>query len=165
MTSFKVTNSFRRQLEFAPGAWVGLMKDLQQRSGGCRESGAFLLADRTRGDRVIRSWLPYDTLAPESLAHDYVRLESSAFSRLWRWCEETGTEVVADVHTHPGGPRQSRSDRTYPMVALPGHIALIVPSFAARSPQPIDCSFNIYLGDQRWRSYLRRGADRHIVAP
>ena len=113
----------------------------------------------------MRRWLPYDELAPESLAYDYVRLEPSAFSRLWEWCAMNRFDVLADVHTHPGGPRQSPSDRAHPMVALPGHRALIVPWFAQRDPRPFDCSLNVYLGNARWKSYFRRDAERLIVAP
>lgn len=164
MTYCKAKNSLPKPLEFAPGIWSALMEDLRQRGRGCRESGAFLLAEANRGDRVVRAWLPYDVLAPESLAYAYVRLGPDAFSRLWAWCADHQVEVVADVHTHPVGPRQSASDRTYPMVALPGHIALIVPCFAQRNPQPFDCSFNVYLGDRRWMSFMHKDAENLIVA-
>lgn len=161
----KAMNSLPKPLEFAPGIWSALMDDLRQRGRGRRESGAFLLAETDRGDRVVRAWLPYDVLASESLAYAYVRLESDAFSRLWAWCAEHRAEVVADVHTHPSGPRQSVSDRAHPMLALRGHVALIVPWFAQRNPQPFDCSFNVYLGDRRWMSFMRKDAENLIVAP
>ena len=163
MTYCKPMKWLPKPLEFAPGVWSSLMKDLRQRGGGRRESGAFLLAEAERDDHVVRAWLPYDVLAPESLAYAYVRLEPDAFSRLWAWCAQNGMEVVADVHTHPSGPRQSPSDRAHPMVSLRGHVALIVPWFAQRSVQPFDCSFNVYLGDQRWLSYVRKDAENFIA--
>ena len=141
------------------------MLDLKQRGHGRRESGAFLLAEVSRNDRIVRAWMPYDMLAPESLAYAYVRLESEAFSRLWTWCTKHGMEVVADVHTHPKGPAQSMSDRVHPMVALHGHVALIVPWFAQRNPRPFDCSSNIYLGNGKWANFYREQAEKHIVAP
>lgn len=141
------------------------MDDLRQRGQGWRESGAFLLADAVRRDRVVRSWIPYGVLSPQSLAYPYIRLEPAAFARLWSACRENQLEVVADIHTHPGGPRQSPSDRAHPMVALPGHVALIAPRFALHDPRPIDCSFNVYLGNHLWVSLLRRDAETHIIAP
>lgn len=165
MTCCKAMNSFPAPLKFAPRVWSGLMEDMRRRGRGCREAGAFLLTEADRGDRVVRTWLPYDVLAPESLAYTYVRLESSAFSRLWAWCAEHHVEVVADVHTHPSGPRQSVSDRAHPMVSLRGHVAIIVPSFAQHNPQPLDCSVNVYLGDQRWLSFLGQDAQKLILAP
>ena len=46
-------------------------------------------------------------------------------------CKARGLTVVADVHTHPSGAEQSGSDRAHPIIARAGHLALIVPNFAA----------------------------------
>lgn len=165
MRCFKAMSSSHARLEFAPGVWRGLMQDLRRRGRGQRESGAFLLARRDDALRVVRTWLAYDELAPESLNHGYVRLETSAFSRLWEWCDQRQLHVAADVHTHPWGPGQSDSDRAFPMIALAGHIALIVPSFALGEPQPIDVSFNVYQGGGRWISVFGRVAASKILAP
>jgi proteasome lid subunit RPN8/RPN11 len=151
-----------KTLEFAPGVWSALLADLQQRGEGWRESGAFLLGQTTDDVGAVQTWLPYDELAPESLNYAYVRLESSAFSRLWAICSELKLEVVADVHTHPKEPRQSPSDRTYPMISLAGHIALIVPRFTQGNVRPRDVSFNIYQGGGKWVSYFRKGAALRI---
>ena len=51
---------------------------------------------------------------------------------LWDICKRRGLTVVADVHVHPGGAGQSDSDRDHPMISRAGHIALILPDFAAR---------------------------------
>lgn len=147
-----------KQLEFAPGVWSALMADLRRRGGGRRESGAFLLRNPTENVNAIDAWLPYDDLDPKSLNYAYVRLESSAFSRLWAICAERKLEVIADVHTHPMGPRQSLSDRANPMVSLAGHIALIVPRFARGDVVPRDLSFNVYLGEGKWVSYFHENA-------
>lgn len=143
-----------KPLEFAPGVWSSLMADLHRRGGGCRESGAFLLRQATETAMVVQGWLPYDELDPNSRNYVYVRLESNAFSRLWAICAERKLEVVADVHTHPMGPRQSPLDRAHPMISLAGHIALIVPRFACGNVRPKDLSFNVYLGGGRWVSYF-----------
>lgn len=147
-----------KPLEFAPRVWSALMNDLYRRGGGRRESGAFLLGRITDATKVVHEWLPYDELDPMSLNYAIVRLESSAFTRLWEACAARQLEVVADVHTHPFGPTQSRSDRAYPMISLAGHIALIVPNFARSPVMPKDVSFNVYQGGGRWCSHYRSDA-------
>ena len=139
------------------------MEDLRIRGKGRRESGAFLLATSDAGDYVVRRWLSYGELDPKSLAYSYVRLESAAFAKLWDWCGRHGVKVVADVHTHPCGPGQSLSDKTHPMVSLAGHVALIVPWFAQRDPQPHDVSFNVYEGSGKWSNFYQRDAASLIV--
>lgn len=147
-----------KRLEFSHGVWPALMKDLRQRGGGRRESGAFLLGHVDETSKVVLEWLPYDELDPKSLSYAYVRLESSAFSRLWAICFNRKLEVVADVHTHPMGPRQSLSDRSNPMISTVGHMALIVPRFAGGNVAPSDLSVNVYLGGRRWASYFDENA-------
>src|SRR5262245_11463234 len=110
MKSFRATSSVLKPLKFAPGVWRALMDDLRRRGEVRRESGACSLSKRGARVRVVRSWRAYDDLAPESLAFDYVRLESRAFPLLWDWCGRHEMNVVADVHTHPFGPHQSLSD-------------------------------------------------------
>jgi hypothetical protein len=69
--------------------------------------------------------------------------------------------VVADVHTHGAcRARQSPLDRDNPMVAQPGHIALIVPDFARRTVAPAEVAIYEYLGAHRWRDHSGRGAAR-----
>lgn len=150
-------------LEFAPGVWLALIEDLRRRGRGVRESGAFLLGSQRAGVRVVTQWLPYEQLDPAALNFEYVRLESAAFGRLWDACAARGLEPVADVHTHPFGPRQSGSDREHPMISLAGHVALIVPHFAEGRILPVDVSVNVYLGGGRWKSHFEREAQARIV--
>lgn len=147
-----------KSLEFRRGVWRGLMADLHRRGGGQRESGAFLLGHVTDAAKVVEQWLPYEELDPEALNFEYVRLGTSAFPKLWEECAARRLEVVADVHTHPMGPGQSRSDRANPMISLAGHLALIVPWFARGKLQPVDVSVNVYLGGGAWKSHFRRDA-------
>ena len=77
-------------------------------------------------------------------------------------CAEKGLTVVADVHTHPGVPTQSRSDRANPMISQAGHFALIVPRFARGRVEPRDVSVNVYLGSKQWVSYFKREAHELI---
>lgn len=165
MIYYKAMNLSLKPLKFAPGVWADLISDLKRRGKHHRESGAFLLAQTADDDNIVRTWLPYDVLAPESLNYAYVRLEPVAFSRLWAFCSKHQMKVIADVHTHPKEPVQSLSDRSHPMIALNGHIAIIVPNFAQNFPRPFDCSFNVYLGNNRWVNCYREQADKLIYAP
>lgn len=150
------------RLEMLESLWVGLISDLRLRGGGVRESGAFLLGDIKSNARVARAWVPYDVLDPNALTEGYVCLSTAAFTRLWKVCFECGMTVVADIHTHPKGARQSCSDRLNPMISQAGHIALIAPRYAQGKVMPIDLSVNVYLGDKKWSSFCGQDAQRRI---
>ena len=132
------------------------------RGDGQRESGAFLLGHQVGQIRRVEQWLPYDELDPKALSQGYVRLGTQAFTKLWAHCAQLRLEVVADVHTHPGVPRQSFSDRTNPMISSPGHMAIIVPNFAQGLVLPRAVSVNVYAGDKRWHSFSGRNAEERV---
>jgi len=69
---------------------------------------------------------------------------------LWAHCRKTGRKVVADVHVHPGGYQQSPSDQANPIVAEVGHIAIILPHYAAQANHPGGIGIYEYLGSRRW---------------
>lgn len=152
-------NSNISLLEIKKCLWVDLVTDLRSRGAGKRESGAFLLGRIDGSARQVDSWVPYDILDPAALLNGYVRLGTQAFTALWARCAELGKVVVADVHTHPLGPRQSQSDRANPMIAQAGHIAMIIPNFAQGAVLPGSISVNIYHGDKKWSSYFGRDAE------
>lgn len=151
-----------KPLEVPTPLWKALIDDLRQRGFGKRESGAFLLGTMDGDVRRVQAWVPYDELNANALSAGYVRLNTSAFTRLWAICADTCRTVVADVHTHPGGPHQSRSDRANPMISQAGHFALIVPKFARGHVAPHDVSVNIYLGSKQWASFFTRDAQALI---
>jgi proteasome lid subunit RPN8/RPN11 len=151
-------------LEFAPGLWRALMRDLWTRGGEQREAGAFLVASR-RQPQIVRRWISYADLDANSLQYAYVKLEPSAFSRLSELCTALDLRVTGDIHTHPHAPVQSESDREHPMISIPGHIALIAPRFASGTITPADVSFNVYRGAGRWSSFLGHDAAALIIAP
>ena len=78
-----------------------------------------------------------------------MQLEAASCAKLWEVCRAEGLSVVADMHTRPAGPGQSSSDRTNPMVALRGHVALIVPRFATGNPRPRSLGLYVYEGSHR----------------
>lgn len=149
-------------LEISNGLWTGLIKHLCNQGHGIRESGAFLLGQMTGTDRRVTAFLPYEELQADALQEDYVTLSAESFSKLWTICREHSLSVVADVHTHRFGPQQSRSDKANPMVAIAGHIALIVPRFAQGSIQLEDIGVHIYQGSHRWISQFGPDARRLI---
>lgn len=133
--------------------WDVLLEQLRERGGGVRESGAFLLGAGDSAQRIARRIVLYDDLDPACLNEGYVRFDGVHYGRLWEICASECLSVVADVHTHPYGPGQSHSDKTHPMVSIPGHIALIVPNYAQGTIAPPDIGVYIYRGRHRWTAY------------
>ena len=125
--------------------WRRLLAQLRQRGNGAtRESGAFLLGARRDGRARISDFVLYDDL--------------------WRLCRERGMAVVADVHVHPAGAYQSGSDRENPMISRAGHVALIIPNFAAPPVPRSRVGIYEYEGGKTWRAIApgRRAAFFHI---
>ncbi|WP_236515930.1 hypothetical protein [Sandaracinus amylolyticus] len=136
--------------------WWRLLAGLRARGGGMHESGAFLLGHRDDGRARISMFVLYDDLDPHCLDTGIVHFDGRYFGRLWDLCKATGLAVVADVHTHPGGARQSGSDRAHPMIACAGHLALIVPRFALPPVRVRDVGIYRYLGAKRWATVPSR---------
>ncbi len=153
MTFYKAATTSAPLLEAPAPLWGSLIAHLREQGAGVRESGAFLLGNKTDAGRVISDFLPYEQLQPDALHDDFVALTAASFAKLWEVCRARGVTVVADVHTHRNGPGQSRSDRANPMVALKGHIALIVPRFARGTVRPRDLGLYVYEGNHQWASH------------
>lgn len=110
----------------------------------------FLLGRERRGRYEVADAVFYDDLDPAAYSTGVCVLLGPAFAKLWALCREHKLTVVADVHTHPGTAFQSDSDRTNPMVARAGHVAVIVPNFAAHTPRPAELGVYEYLGNHDW---------------
>jgi len=137
-------------------SWRALLEELAERGGGHRESGAFLLG-RRRGRRPKITHVAYfDDLEPASL-NGAVHLTTACYADLNRLCSRLGVEVLADIHTHPGDfIHQSTIDEENPLVAVPGHVAIIVGHFAQNGAGLGDIGCYRYDGDDGW-SRLPRG--------
>lgn len=140
--------------------WHSLLSQLRDRGDGRRESGAFLLAERN--SRRVTTIVYLDDLDPDCLTGG-ISFNGIHYDKLWRLCSERGLAVIADVHTHPRAwVGQSPTDRENPMIAKPGHVALIVPSFAQGSLSPAGIGVHRYLGDAGWSSAYGRDAERLV---
>lgn len=139
------------QLYVPAPKWRRLLQDLWIHSEGTHESGAFLLGSRDGQHRYVVEWVLYDVLDPDSLETGIVELDGQNLSKLWDYCYSKALEVVADVHTHPGGAGQSKDDRENPMVSIPGHVALIVPQFARPPVDQEKLGLYEYMGERRWQ--------------
>lgn len=129
--------------------WSELLLGLRARGHGQRESGAFLLGVKNQPRRVA-SIVFYDEVDPAAFETGIIVIDGGAMGDLWRICRERGEIVVADVHTHPGGAWQSESDRMHPMIAEPGHLAMIIPNFAEEPIRIDEIGLYRYLGGFRW---------------
>lgn len=135
-----------------------MIGQLEQRAGGHRESGAFLLAPVASSAPTVAAIVYYDDLDPDALDGG-VSLQAEAFGRLWSHCARERLRVVGDAHTHPADiVRQSGIDRANPMVARVGHVALIVPNLAAGLIRPADVGVHFYRGEDGWTSSFGRDA-------
>ncbi|WP_317735436.1 Mov34/MPN/PAD-1 family protein [Burkholderia pseudomallei] len=132
------------------GVWNAGVAELKQRAGGRRESGAFLLGT-SDGARTIEEFVFYDDIDPNALRTGIVEIDGRRLGDLWTHCRKTGRSVIADVHVHPGGFQQSPSDQDNPIVAEIGHIAIILPDYAASATRPGSIGVHQYLGSRRWR--------------
>lgn len=130
--------------------WWRLVRQLRRRGFGRRESGAFLLGRRNAAGGLITEFVFYDDIDPGALAKGYVHLAGTALNKVWDRCTETGLEVLADVHTHPGSSEQSQSDQEYPMIAIRGHTALIIPNFARSALNLTGVGVYRHRGAGRW---------------
>jgi len=149
-------------LDIPHTVFQALIADLARSGRGVKESGAFLLGRQDGTHRIVTAYLTYEDVAPNSSSqHDYVAFTAEEMAAAWEYCYTTGLQVVADVHTHPLGPRQSPSDRAHPIVSVAGHVALIVPNFAQGSPQPRDLGVHLFGGAGRWQSMF--GDEAHAA--
>jgi proteasome lid subunit RPN8/RPN11 len=140
--------------------WHYCLAELKRRGEGYHESGAFMLGYSNKNRRVVVDFVFYDDIDPGSLDSGIVEIQAAAFGKLWQICRDRGLEVVGDIHTHPGRPWQSDTDRRNPMVAIQGHIAVIVPNFALHKVKTSELGIYQYLGNHRWQSYLNDSATK-----
>jgi proteasome lid subunit RPN8/RPN11 len=169
--NFSIAETMRRL--FAPRhelscswlLWRQICRRLRERGRNqSRESGAFLLGTNIDGRRRIRDFVLYDDLDPHCLDAGIVRFDGRHFGELWVRCKALGLSVVADVHVHPDGAGQSESDRAHPMISRAGHIALILPRFAAAPLLRSELGIYRYEGAKQWTtvSVSERSAYFHI---
>lgn len=142
--------------------WHDGVDALLARAAGKRESGAFLLGNATT-PRVIRRFLFYEDIDPTCFANGIVEFDGSYFGAVWEECRNDGLSVVADVHVHPGRYGQSQTDRHNPMIAEAGHLALIIPDFAARNRLPGQIGIYEYRGGRQWYDHSNDGERIFLV--
>lgn len=141
----------------APRVWHQGVDELHRRTGGWRESGAFLLGTVYGKTRRIQQFLFYDDIDPTCFARGIVEFDGGKFGLVWQKCREMNMDVVADVHVHPHHFGQSGSDRHNPMMPEAGHLALILPDYAARARMPGKIGVYEYLGARKWRDHSPHG--------
>jgi len=133
--------------------WHSILLDLRKRGLGHRESGGFLLGRRTENSRSIEAFIPYDAIDPNAL-QGYIVFDGSKMDQVWQECRKLGLQVVADVHTHPSGfVGQSNMDQENPMLPERGHIAIIIPNFAAQLSMPGEIGIYEYRGRDGWADH------------
>ena len=132
-----------------------LLRQLRQRGGGLRETGAFLLGRDGEGCRTVTAYLCYDDLDREACQRGAIAFHAIGYAALWKYCREHALVVIADVHTHPSSHvAQSWIDKRNPMLPVVGHTAMIVPWFGhTRWWSLRQVGVYEYLGNFRWRAH------------
>ena len=150
------------QISMTLDAWKTMLAELHRRTGERHESGAFLLGSVRGNQRIVSKVIFYDDLDHKAYDSGVCVLFADAFSRLWDRCAGTALSVIADVHVHAFGSTQSWSDRTNPMIAQTGHLAIILPNWSKPPVGLQDIGIYQYQGSHRWRSF--RGNDvAHVL--
>ena len=135
---------------FGRSLWKHCIGELRRRGNGKHESGCFVLSSSKRNNRKVRRCIFYDELDATAYSSGVCILGGDSFSKLWEICRRDQLTVIADIHTHPGNPYQSELDRTNPMIARPGHVAVIVPRFAEGTVWRHRLGLYRYEGDHEW---------------
>jgi proteasome lid subunit RPN8/RPN11 len=138
------------RISCASRLWQQILEELRRRGERCHEAGAFLLGTQRRGRLEVNDSVFYDDLDSSAYETGACVLYGDAFGKLWERCRERRLTVVADVHTHPRGAIQSHQDRTNPMVARAGHLAIIVPNFASVPVIHASLGLYEYRGRHEW---------------
>lgn len=149
-------------LRIDPPRWRKLLRELERRGERQHEAGAFLLGLRDGDLRTVTDAVFYDELDPKAYETGVCILHAPAFAALWSICRARGLTVIGDVHTHGAGAGQSEADRTNPMVAREGHIAIIVPNFAIGMPDKAKLGLFEYRGDHAWTNHSGADARRFL---
>lgn len=149
LTSIARLFARRPELTIPASLWTELLAGLRARGRDVRESGAFLLGPPGKTRRVS-AIVFYDAIDPCAFDTGIIVIDGACMADLWAICRRSGLAVIADVHTHPGGAWQSESDRRHPMIAEPGHIAMIIPDFAAEPVRHGAIGLYRYRGRFEW---------------
>lgn len=151
----------RALLRMRHADWEPMIAELGRRGCGDRESGAFLLGDRSGNRRTVTRVVYLDDLDPNCLTGG-IEFDGLAYSKLWDICDAEQRVVIGDVHTHPGrGVHQSRIDAENPMLAQDGHVALIVPDFATQPIEPHEVGVHRYDG-RGWATWTGKEAAQRL---
>jgi hypothetical protein len=140
--------------------WRHVLKELNRRGEGFHEAGVFLLGVESGEHLEVKDAVFYDDLDPGAYDTGVCVLHGDAFAELWALCRERDLTVVADAHMHCGAARQSYEDRTNPMVARAGHVAIIVPNLARPPVKHAALGVYEYCGEHEWKDWSGRSAKR-----
>lgn len=142
--------------------WRQVLKELDRRGEGRHEAGVFLLGLEKRGRLEATDAIYYDELDPNAYSTGVCVLYGDAFAKLWAICRERRLTVVADAHTHRFAAGQSGEDRTNPMVARAGHVAIIVPRYAQPPVLHFELGIYEYSGEHLWKNRGGKRAKRFL---
>lgn len=140
--------------------WKWILEELRRRGQGSHEAGVFLLGCNDGRRLAVSEAVFYDDLDPRAYDTGVCVLHADAFGQLWTLCRQRQLTVVADAHTHGGAAFQSHADRTNPMIARSGHVAIIIPNFAGWPVRHESLGMYEYQGEHEWANCGGHNAKR-----
>lgn len=124
--------------------------ELYRRGGyGKTEAGCFLLGQINGTDRVVEDIVYFDDVDPNAYRYAAIRFDTTKLSAVYDICEAKSLSIVGDMHTHPFEAFLSPIDRAYPVMALAGHVSIILP-YDGRYRTARQVAVNVYQRDGNW---------------
>lgn len=109
-------------------AFAAVAGELYRRSGmGRTESGAFLLGQIDGHERSVRKVIYFDDVDPQAYRSRAIRFNTTRLGVVYDACEREGLSIVGDIHVHPEEAFLSPIDEANPVVAVAGHVGIILP--------------------------------------
>lgn len=130
--------------------------ELYRRSGrGATEAGCFVLGRISGRDRTADEAIYFDDIDPNAYDFGAIRFDTTKLSAVYDLCEARALSIVGDIHVHPGPAFLSPIDEAHPVIAVAGHVSVILP-YDGRYRTARQIAVNVYLPSGSWTE-LERG--------
>lgn len=132
-----------------------------RQAGSCGEEGFLLWAGTLAGGHAHVSSLVVPTISAGA-HHGEVSADTTA--RLLTGLDERDLVPIAQLHTHPRAAFLSATDRIRPLVAVPGFLSIVIPTFGFVDLADVTLwSAHEFGGGHHWRDLARDEQVRRFI--